>query len=948
MANGYTRQSFGASPALGFLTAALKAGTGSSTRENLQVKQLADYEYKQMQKKEGIELFKAHEDLGLFNDDGTVDPNRVNMLLSPPGAKTYTQTIVDDKTGEEKEVTVPLVSKDNEDKKLFQRLLKYRLSKMPGAGKTLNVESGEEEDFEFNRIQEFTAADGTKKYNLFGNKYDKSGKFLGIFPVTKLRTNSDSDIVAVYDQSQIISLLEDSRRQAINQGGADTIANRVRSAKLLYNNYKDPAVNMVGPLEEAIRDLPRDSEATKTIMMETVKQAAATGDVDHLRKEVLEMGIDEAVFNEALADAIKESEAAKAIAANQIEDTTAGKASVVKTDAEGNPVTAGTESGLPENEIDEENTKLAEAKTLQVKQSVDLFLPTIEERIPQQGLGSRQIKSYKIKTVIDPKKDIRNPKVGATRKDGTPLYTDEVISKLSEEFADNIDLKDEFRASLAQDRVKGIPRGTTFANKYNLEEELTKAGFVLGKRTGDVRGLLRQAPLDPQEEEIAKAADAVSGQFLGDDPENMAARDAYEAELERRRQPVREEIARRESEGNPLTETEIEERLKPKNLFPEDERRRLLGEAGAFGLPMLDRVGGAPETGTGPRRVAAFSANFTDDARGAIEASYQQGIEALKVDPNNPEVLGRVEEFMKGYLESGIPLEKFKPGSPDARRVSANLEANNVRTAKDLSSMSRPEVIEAAAMLWANLPAAQRTPDNLAKFQNLAVTGDPTKSGYVVAAEGTARSIAVQNANTNQINAIRQLETNRRTAVEANALTAADNKILNRLSIASQGLPTEGQTFTEKDWTAKRKALQKELNVALALLRRKPGLKNTQAAGIIRQEINVALPSYLAMLNNEFALDETFSWFNEWFADTVDVSKVGGVAQNIRIIRPDIANDPTKISEIKFFKNSGKENLGSVEFSELKEKVSQGVLNPFIDALIQIDNLRRTQTQAQE
>ena len=102
------------------------------------------------------------------------------------------------------------------------------------------------------------------------------------------------------------------------------------------------------------------------------------------------------------------------------------------------------------------------------------------------------------------------------------------------------------------------------------------------------------------------------------------------------------------------------------------------------------------------------------------------------------------------------------------------------------------------------------------------------------------------------------------------------------------------------------------------------------------------------MLNNEFALDETFSWFNEWFADTVDVSKVGGVAQNIRIIRPDIANDPTKISEIKFFKNSGKENLGSVKFSELKEKVADGVLNPFIDALIQIDNLRRTQTQVQE
>ena len=100
--------------------------------------------------------------------------------------------------------------------------------------------------------------------------------------------------------------------------------------------------------------------------------------------------------------------------------------------------------------------------------------------------------------------------MGATRQDGTPLYTDEVISKLSEEFADNIDLKDEFRASLAQDRAKGIPRGTTFANKYNLEEELTKAGFVLGKRTGDARGLLRQAPLDPQEEEIGKAADAVS------------------------------------------------------------------------------------------------------------------------------------------------------------------------------------------------------------------------------------------------------------------------------------------------------------------------------------------------------------------------------------------------------------------------------------------------------
>ena len=95
--------------------------------------------------------------------------------------------------------------------------------------------------------------------------------------------------------------------------------------------------------------------------------------------------------------------------------------------------------------------------------------------------------------------------------------------------------------------------------------------------------------------------------------------------------------------------------------------------------------------------------------------------------------------------------------------------------------MSRSEVIEAAAMLWANLPAAQRTPDNLAKFQNLAVTGDPTKSGYAVAAEGATRRINAQNANTNQINALRQLETARRTAVEANALTAADDKILNKL-----------------------------------------------------------------------------------------------------------------------------------------------------------------------
>ena len=908
MANGYTRQSFGASPALGFLTAALKAGTGPSTRENLQVKQLADYEYKQMQKKEGIELFKAHEDLGLFNDDGTVNPDRVNMLLSPPGAKTYTQTIIDDKTGEEKEVTVPLVSKDNEDKKLFQRLLKYRLSKMPGAGKTLNVESGEEEDFEFNRIQEFTAADGTKKYNLFGNKYDKSGKFLGIFPVTKLRTNSDSDIVAVYDQSQIISLLEDSRRQAINQGGADTIANRVRSAKLLYNNYKDPAVNMVGPLEEAIRDLPRDSEATKTIMMETVKQAAATGDVDHLRKEVLEMGIDEAVFNEALADAIKKSEAAKAIAANQIEDTTAGKASAE----------AGTESGLPENEIDEENTKLAEARTLQVKQSVDLFLPTKQQINPRGRFKSNAKRSFR--TVVDPEKDIRV--VGPKRQDDkTPLYNDLVISKLSEEFADNVDLKNEFRATLAQDQANGLPRGTTFANKYNLEEELIKADGPDQRFLGGAGQLKRQ---EFRRSQAAEAADAVSDQFLGDDPENMAARDAYEKEVLRRQMAGEE----------PLTES---------------ERRSMLGEAGAFGLPMLDRVGGAPETGTGPRRVAAFSANFTDDSRGNIEASYQQGIEALKVDPNNPEVLGRVEEFMKGYLESGIPLDKFKPGSPDARRVSANLQANDVRTAKDLSSMSRPDVIEAAAMLWANLPAAQRTPDNLAKFQNLAVTGDPTKSGAAIAVDARDARISAQNANTNYIKAIDAIRKNTREALKQKELSAGDVKNIESLVNALYPVDMDLSSPLTGDKAEKaRKELTKALNINLQALRNTIGFPEEQKRAIqIRQSINAALPSYLALLNNELKGAKIFSpttWFNDWFSGDVSASRLGGV-EGIRIISN--PNDPSKVSKIIFMSPEGKEYAGELDYSIVSEEVASRVLDPFIRAVQTLQN-SANQAQVQE
>ena len=74
-----------------------------------------------MQKKEGIELFKAHEDLGLFDDNGNVDFNRVNLLLSPPGAKTYnTGKMIDDpkNPGQQIEQIVPLVSKDNEDKPL--------------------------------------------------------------------------------------------------------------------------------------------------------------------------------------------------------------------------------------------------------------------------------------------------------------------------------------------------------------------------------------------------------------------------------------------------------------------------------------------------------------------------------------------------------------------------------------------------------------------------------------------------------------------------------------------------------------------------------------------------------------------------------------------------------------------------------------------------------------
>ena len=917
MANGYTRQSFGASPALGFLTAALKAGTAPSTRETLQVKQLADYEYKQMQKKEGIELFKAHEDLGLFNDDGTVNPGRVNMLLGPEGAKTYTQTIKDDKTGEEKEVTVPLVSKDNEEKKLFQRLLKYRLSKMPGAGKTLNVASGEEEDFEFNRIQEFTAADGTKKYNIFGNKYDKSGKFLGIFPVTKLRTNSDSDVVGVYDQSQIISLLEDSRRQAINQGGADTIDNMARYAKLLYATKGDPAVNMVDPLEKEIGELP-GPEAQKTIMIETLKEAIATGDIDYVKKRMMELNIDEAKFDEIQADAIKESEAAKAISANQI-DTTAGKASVVKTDAEGDPVTAGTESGLPENEIDEENVKLAEAQVLQVGQARDLFIPqkTFPNYLPK-GRGRGRTISKKQPTIVktDPDKDIRI--VGSKRQDGTPLYTDEVISKLSEEFANNIDLKNEFRATLAQDQANKLPRGTTFANKYNLEEELTKAGYDPNLQiSGGAASMRRRSIQMPQ---VGEAADAVSDQFLGDDPENMAARDAYEKEVFRRQMAGEE----------PLTES---------------ERRSMLGEAGAFGLPMLDRVGGAPETGTGPRRVAAFSANFTDDARGDIEASYQQGIEALKVNPNNPEVLGRVEEFMKGYLESGIPLDKFKAGSPDARRVSANLEANNVRTAKDLSSMSRPEVIEAAAMLWANLPAAQRTPDNMAKFQNLAVTGDPTKSGYAVAAEGTARSIDAQNANTNYIKAV--TASRNANAVDYNELDSATEKQLSKLADSTRALDDAMLVNEKTKWKESRERLGRELNLSIAALRRNSRFqKDAKKALIIRRELNNALPAYLAMLNNEFksaSLASPTTWFNYWFSDTVDPARLGGIADSIRIIRPD-KNKPNKVSEIQFYDPSGRKFAGSLKFSELASQISPNILDPFIDA---IDYLEETKNQAQ-
>ena len=360
---------------------------------------------------------------------------------------------------------------------------------------------------------------------------------------------------------------------------------------------------------------------------------------------------------------------------------------------------------------------------------------------------------------------------------------------------------------------------------------------------------------------------------------------------------------------------------------------------------MLDRVGGAPETGTGPRRVAAFSANFTDDARGDIEASYQQGIEALKVDPNNPEVLGRVEEFMKGYLESGIPLDKFKPGSPDARRVSANLQANDVRTAKDLSSMSRPDVIEAAAMLWANLPAAQRTPDNMAKFQNLAVTGDPTKSGYAVAAEGTARSIDAQNANTNYIKAV--TASRNANAVDYNELDSATEKQLSKLADSTRALDDAMLVNEKTKWKESRERLGRELNLSIAALRRNSRFqKDAKKALIIRRELNNALPAYLAMLNNEFksaSLASPTTWFNYWFSDTVDPARLGGIADSIRIIRPD-KNKPNKVSEIQFYDPSGEKFAGSLKFSELASQISPNILDPFIAA---IDYLEETKNQAQ-
>ena len=50
------------------------------------------------------------------------------------------------------------------------------------------------------------------------------------------------------------------------------------------------------------------------------------------------------------------------------------------------------------------------------------------------------------------------------------------------------------------------------------------------------------------------------------------------------------------------------------------------------------------------------------------------------------------------------------------------------------------------------------------------------------------------------------------------------------------------------------------------------------------------------MLNNEFksaSLASPTTWFNYWFSDTVDPARLGGIADSIRIIRPD-KNKPNK------------------------------------------------------
>ena len=255
-------------------------------------------------------------------------------------------------------------------------------------------------------------------------------------------------------------------------------------------------------------------------------------------------------------------------------------------------------------------------------------------------------------------------------------------------------------------------------------------------------------------------------------------------------------------------------------------------------------------------------------------------------------------------------------------------------------------------MMYANLPVASQTPDNLSKLLNLAKTGDPNLSKYNELTGKVDRNLAVSK----ESRAIRAATTKdpvlkygQVSDIAKGYMTRSDNLT----DIYSNVNETDDNFFdVETNQQVAQKALEelRPMNAILKRLRRDAG----------RSKDPSALAEVLALEDNFYAnvsryILHSFAANKKegilaklipgWGTD-INPFTAGGIGTSVLDYFVPITNEDGKVSGFNVVNpTTGAQDSGSVSISDFKEALGAKYADPIIQALVDERNKRANQAQ---